>query len=172
MKIALTGAHKVGKTTLAEKLRESLPDYLFVPEPYVELEEQGFAFPEMPELEDFSVQLEHAIKQIGMDEPDVIFDRSPLDLLAYVYASGGAKASQKFYSKVQEAMEEIDLLIFVPLENPDIIDCPESELPLLRKQVNELLEEWIDGFDIETIAVRGTLAARERQVLETIVSLD
>lgn len=171
MKIALTGAHKVGKTTLAEKLLESLPDYLFVPEPYVELEEQGVDFPETPELEDFSVQLQHAIKRMELDEPDVIFDRSPLDLLAYVYASGGAKASQKFYSKVQEAMEEIDLLIFVPLENPDLIDCPESELPLLRKQVNELLEEWIDGFDMETIVVRGTLAARERQVLETIVSL-
>lgn len=171
MKIALTGAHKVGKTTLAGKLLESLPDYLFVPEPYVELEEQGFEFPETPELEDFSVQLQHAIKRMEMDEPDVIFDRSPLDLLAYVYASGGAKASQKFYSKVQEAMEEIDLLIFVPIENPDMIGCTESEFPQLRKQVNELIEEWIDGFDMETIVVRGTLAARERQVLETIVSL-
>ena len=44
MKIALTGAHCVGKTTLAEKLQASLRDYLFIPEPYVELEERGYDF--------------------------------------------------------------------------------------------------------------------------------
>lgn len=171
MKIALIGAHRVGKTTLAERLHTSLPDYLFVPEPYVELEEKGYEFSETPELEDFSAQLEYSIERIDLDEPDVIFDRSPLDLLAYVYATGGAKASQKFYAEVREVMNEIDLLIFVPLETPDLIACPESEFPQLRKQVNELLEEWIDDFDLETIVVRGTLADRERQVLETIVSL-
>lgn len=171
MKIALTGAHRVGKTTLAERLQASLPDYLCVQEPYVELEEKGHAFSETPELEDFSAQLEHSIERVEMDEPDVIFDRSPLDLLAYVYATGGAKASQKFYTDVREVMEEIDLLIFVPIEKPDLIACPESEFPQLRKQVNELIEEWINDFDLETIVVRGTLAERERQVLETIVSL-
>ncbi|WP_300666676.1 AAA family ATPase [Fluviicola sp.] len=171
MKIALTGAHKVGKTTLAEKLQESLPDYIFVQEPYVELEEKGIVFSETPELEDFSAQLEHSIERMDLDEPDVIFDRSPLDLLAYVYATGGAKASQNFYTKVREATEEIDLLIFVPVENPDIIGCPESEFPQLREKVNDLLEEWINDFDLETLVVRGTLAARERQVLETIVRL-
>ncbi|MNV12873.1 hypothetical protein D3C71_1034940 [compost metagenome] len=171
MKIALTGAHRVGKTTLAEKIQTFLPDYIFVQEPYVELEEKGYSFSETPELEDFSTQLEYAIEKICMDEPDVIFDRCPLDLLAYIFVIGGAKASQHFYTKVMEAMTEIDLLVFVPIENQDLIACPESEFPQLRKQVNQLLEEWIDGFDIETIVVRGTLTERTIQTLETINSL-
>lgn len=172
MKIAFTGAHLVGKTTLAEKLYESLSGTLFVPEPYKELEEQGQLFSETPNLEDLTLQLKHAIKQVEMDELDVLYDRSPLDLLAYIHVIGGAEASRSFYLKVKEAMDEIDLLVFVPIENPDRMDCPESEFPKLRKQVNDLLVEWIDGFDLETMTVSGTLAQRERQVIETIVNFD
>ncbi|MDF3029010.1 MAG: hypothetical protein K0S23_3317 [Fluviicola sp.] len=172
MKIAFTGAHCVGKTTLAEKLQTTLPDYLFIPEPYVELEEEGHIFSETPGAEDFSVQLEYAIERICIDEPDVIFDRSPLDLLAYLYVTGGAKASQNFYMKVREAMTEIDLLVFVPVEKPDLIDCPQSEFPELRQQVNELLHEWISDFDLETVDVRGTLAEREEQIIRKILELE
>ncbi|MNE20609.1 hypothetical protein D3C87_32700 [compost metagenome] len=168
MKIALTGAHRVGKTTLAEKLHVFLSDYILVQEPYVELEEKDYSFSETPELEDFSAQLEYAIERIGMDEPDVIFDRCPLDLLAYIFVIGGAKASQHFYTKVMEAMTEIDLLVFVPIENPDRIGCPESEFPQLRKQVNELLEEWINDFDLEIVQINGDLSERENQILRTI----
>ncbi len=171
MKIAFTGAHRVGKTSLAEKLLESLHDYLLVYEPYIELEERGALFSETPKLEDFSAQLEHAIETSSIDEPDVIFDRSPLDLLAYVYVVGGAEASKNFYMKVREAMTEIDLFVLVPIETPDVIGCPENEFPELRKKVNDLLEEWLEDFDVETITVTGTIAEREQQVLEAIIKL-
>ncbi len=172
MKIAFTGTHHVGKTTLAEKLHTSLPGSVFVPEPYTELEEKGHHFSETPNLEDISLQLDHAIKQLEMDESDVLYDRCPLDLLAYIHEIGGAEASRKYYLHVKEAMDEIDLLVFVPIETPDIIDCPDSEFPKLREKVNALLEEWIDAFDLETITVSGTLAERERQVIEAILRFD
>nr|WP_294860784.1 ATP-binding protein [uncultured Fluviicola sp.] len=172
MNIAITGAHLVGKTTLAEKLHASLRDYIYVREPYVELEEKGYSFSGTPILEDFSIQLDHAIENCSIDEPDMIFDRCPLDLFAYMYVIGGAKASQNFYTKVMEAMADIDLLVFVPIENPDLIGCPESEFPELRKKVNDLLEEWIDDFEIEIIQVSGTLAERENQVLRRFLELE
>jgi len=172
MKIAFTGAHLVGKTSLAEKLYESLSDSVFVPEPYVELEEKGHLFSETPNLEDLTAQLEYALERIEIDEPDVIFDRCPLDLLAYMHIIGGAEASRSFYLKVKETMDEIDLLVFVPVETPDRMDCPETEFPKLRKQVNELLEEWIDAFDLETITVKGDLAEREKQVIRIFLELN
>lgn len=52
MKIAILGAHLVGKTTLAEKLHEYLPDYEFYSEPYFELQEMGYAFSEVPTADD------------------------------------------------------------------------------------------------------------------------
>ncbi len=172
MKIAFTGAHRVGKTTLAEKIHALVPEFLFIPEPYLELQEEGHLFSETPSQEDLSLQLERALENVEIDELDVLFDRSPLDLLAYIHVIGGAETSRSFYLKVKEAMDEIDLLVFVPIEKPDEIGCPESEFPQLRKQVNNLLEEWLDAFDMDTITVSGTLAEREKQVIEAILRFD
>lgn len=172
MKIAFTGAHHVGKTTLAEKIHALAPEFIFIAEPYQELLEEGHLFSETPNPEDLSMQLERALENVEIDELDVLFDRSPLDLLAYIHVTGGAEASRKHYLQVKEAMDEIDLLVFVPIEKPDIIGCPESEFPKLRKQVNDLLEEWIDAFDLDTITVSGTLAEREKQVIEAILRFD
>jgi hypothetical protein len=171
MKIAFIGAHRVGKTTLAEKIGESLHESIFIPEPYVELEARGQLFSKTPGLEDFSIQLEHAIETSAIDEPDVIFDRSPLDLMAYVYVTGGATAARNFYSRVKEAIEELDLLVFVPIEQPDLIGCPDNEFPDLRKKVNDLIEEWTTGFDVEILTARGTLAQREEAVLRTVLEM-
>lgn len=172
MKIAFTGAHHVGKTSLAEKIHALVPEFIFIAEPYQELLEEGHLFSEAPNPEDFSIQLERSLENVEIDELDVLFDRSPLDLLAYIHVTGGAEASRGFYLKVKEAMDEIDLLVFVPIENPDIIGGTESEFPKLRKQVNDLLEEWIDAFDLDTITVNGTLAEREKQVIEAILRFD
>lgn len=168
MKIAFTGAHGVGKTTLAEKILESLPGYLFVPEPYIQLEEKGYTFPHPLQAEDFSNQLTYSIKQLDIDETDVIFDRCPLDLLAYLYETGDTKATQRFYTQVREAMNEIDLLVFVPVESPDVISGSEYEFPELRTKVDDLLHEWLEDFDIETIRVSGTINQREEQLLRRI----
>jgi hypothetical protein len=107
-----------------------------------------------------------------MDEPDVVFDRCPLDLLAYIYVIGGPEASKNFYMKVREAMTDIDLFILVPIEIPDLIGCPENESPELRKKVNDLLEEWISDFEVETITVKGTVAEREEQIIRRILEIN
>jgi predicted ATPase len=168
MKIAIAGAHRVGKTTLAEKLLEYFSQYELRPEPYYELEELGHAFSETPNFDDFIVQLEYSVKQISKSEDNVIFDRCPIDLLAYMKAINESENIESFCHKVQNIMQEIDLLVFVPIENPDLISCPESEFSELRHQVNEILNEWIWNFDIETIEVTGTLSARVDQVIKKI----
>lgn len=171
MKIAFTGAHGVGKTTLSEQIAGYLPGYLLLPEPFLQLEEKGHTFAYPPQAEDFSEQLRYSIEQTDIDETDVIFDRCPLDLLAYLYATGNIGETQRFYTRVREAMEEIDLLVFVPVENPDVIDSSTTTFPELRKKVNDLLQEWITDFDTETIRVQGTPRQREEQLLRRISEL-
>lgn len=171
MKIAITGAHRVGKTTLAEKLHENLTDYDFRMEPYFELEESGYEFSERPNVDDFLIQLEYSIKQIQPSDNNVIFDRCPIDFLAYIQAIDEIKNIQSLYNKVENIMKEIDLLVFVPVEEPDLILCQESDLPKLRYKVNGILDDWILDFGIDTITVKGTLLSRRDQVLGKISSL-
>jgi deoxyadenosine/deoxycytidine kinase len=168
MKIAITGAHRVGKTTLVEKLHENLPCYDFRMEPYYELEELGYEFSGKPNVDDFLKQLEYSIKQIQTSDSNVIFDRCPIDFLAYIRAIDNTKNIQSLYKSIATIMKEIDLIVFVPIETPDLILCQESDLPKLRYKVNEILNDWIGDFGIETIKVKGTLLNRQYQVLNKI----
>ena len=168
MKIAVSGAHRTGKTTLIEKLNEALPEYISRAEAYYELEEAGTVFSEIPVTDDFVVQLDYSITQVTTPGDHVIFDRCPIDMLAYVMASSESENFDfpSMYQRVQDAMNEIDLLIFVRIEEPDRVACRESDLPELRLQVNELLSDLIWDFNIDVIEVSGSVTERRNQVLE------
>jgi len=116
MKIAITGAHRVGKTTLAEKLQEYLVDYELRMEPYHELTELGYEFSEQPNVSDFLEQLDYSITQISTSDRNVIFDRCPIDFLAYIQAIDGSGNIQSIFNKVESIISELDLLVFVPIE--------------------------------------------------------
>lgn len=158
----------VGKTTLAEKLHESFPDYEFYPEPYFELQEMGFAFSEIPTEEDYMIQLEHSLKQILRSDKDAIFDRSPIDLLAYALVVDNTLNFSSVFTKIQNAIKEIDVFVWVAIEEPDRISCSDSNLPELRYEVNDLLGELIDDFEIEVIKVKGNLSERVNQIQNKI----
>jgi predicted ATPase len=168
MKIAITGAHRAGKTTLAEKLQENLAGFEYRMEPYYELEASGYEFADKPNVDDFLIQLEHSIKQIRKSNHPVIFDRCPVDFLAYLHALDETKNIQSLYNTIEGIITKIDLLVFVPIEEPDRIPCQESDLPKLRYKVNEILNDWIQDFGIETIKVKGTVPERLDQVLGRI----
>lgn len=162
MRIAVIGSHCVGKTTIVEELQKLLPDYEFYPEPYYELEEQGYLFSETPTVDDYIAQFEYSIKQIKISGDNAIFDRCPVDLFAYIQAVNESEDIQVFYQRIEAVLSGIDLLVFVPIEEPDRILC--SELPELRQEVNEILHDLIGDLDIETIEVSGNIAQRVNQI--------
>ncbi len=174
MKIAVTGSHKVGKTTLIAKLQESLPEYECRAEAYYELEEEGFLFSEIPVTEDYIKMLEHSIEQIySSDNNNVIFDRCPIDMLAYIQAVNESHDLniQSLYNRVQNAMSEIDLLVYIPIEKPDLIACHESELPQLRYKVDNILNDLIWDFNLEIVEVQGSPSDRRDRVIKRLLEI-
>ncbi len=168
MRIAIFGTHNVGKTTLVEELLKHLPEYAFEPEPYRQLEASGYEFSEKPSVEDLIEQFNFSAKRIPKSEDDVLFDRCVLDILAYIHVLDPRKNIESLFQTVQSLITEIDLFVFVPIENPDMITGHQTDLPKLRSRVNDLLIEWIDDLGIEVIQVRGTLSNRRNQVLAGI----
>lgn len=169
MRIAFTGTHRVGKTSLAEIIATSLPGYSFIQEPYRQLEEQGYEFAETPTIDDYITQFNLAIEQTAAARENILFDRCPLDLLAYIHALDKTKNIASLYVDMSEALSPIDLLVFVPIETPDRVHCPESDLPRLRYHVNDILEDWINDLPTTTITVKGSLENRKEQVLANIL---
>lgn len=171
MRIAVSGAHRTGKTTLIEELSRTLPAYAVVDEPYYLLEEEGHAFAEMPSLEDFELQLERSIQCIADSEDDQLFDRCPADMLAYLMTHSDSDGFdvKDWLPRVRSAMQWLDLIVFVPVEDPDRVVVSEPEESELRRRVDEELREIVVedrwDFGVEAIEVAGTSRQRARQVL-------
>ena len=169
MRIAISGSHLVGKTTLAEALANALPGHGFVPEPYYLLEEEGHEFAEMPSIEDFELQLERSIQCVQESGTDAVFDRCPLDILGYLVTHRDADAFQleEWMPRIREAVAKLDFIVFVPIEDPDRVAVPRSQARL-RSEVDRALSDLIldDAHDlgIEVVTVAGSHEARMREV--------
>lgn len=168
MIIAISGAHGTGKTTLAEALADRLKGFDLVEEPYWQLVEEGHAFSQPPTVEDYEAQLDRSIASILASEGDVIFERCPLDFLAYlaVHSDFLPFDPETRINELREATELIDLFVFVPIEDPDRI--PDIEFASIRRRVDDELRELAleDRFDlgVTAIEVSGSAAERARMV--------
>ncbi len=174
MRIAVSGTHFSGKTTLVEALSEVLPHYATLEEPYRLLEEEGHAFAELPSVEDFELMLVRSIEGLDESAQNSIFDRCPADILAYLLSHIDAEAFdlEKWLPRVQSAIRKLDLIVFLPIENPDRIILPLSEDVDYRERVDEELQEIIMenrfGFTADVLEVTGSLQTRVKRVLAHI----
>ena len=170
MRISISGSHRVGKTTMAEALAETLSGYELIPEPYHLLEEDGYEFSEMPSIEDFQAQLERSLQSVETSGPNVIFDRCAFDFLGYLltHQDVGAFRPETWMSRLRESVAKLDLIVFVPIEEPDRIVVPRSE-SRLRAEVDAVLRDILfensHRFEIEIMQVAGTPTARLQQVM-------
>jgi predicted ATPase len=177
MRIAVSGTHFSGKSTLVEELSRLLPNYLTVEEPYHLLVDEGHELSDPPSIEDFELQLKRSIEILEEDEPDVLFDRCPVDLLAYLltHEESDAFDLKRWLPRVRAAVETLDLMVFLPLERRDRIPLPTSEDAEFRMLVDEKLREILlessFGFEVDVLEVTGSLDERARQVITCLRSV-
>jgi len=174
MRIAISGTHFSGKSSLVQALSEALPKYTTVDEPYHLLQEEGYEFAELPSIEDFELQLERAIENLEETTPNVIFDRCPADILGYLLSHNDAEVFnlEEWLPRVQTAIKKLDLVVFLPIEEPDRIVLPVSQDAVYRKRVDDKLREVIleniFDFEVDVLEVSGNLQTRVERVLAHI----
>jgi hypothetical protein len=168
MRIAISGSHATGKSTLIGELALRLDDYAVFDEPFYLLENEGHAFEHPPSSDDFELLFARSVSLCHEQQAgNVLFDRSPADYLAYRAALDPDTSLTSWHAGAAQALATLDLVVLVPIEPLDRIHAPEA--PKLRRRVDRLLTEmfvegaW--GFDVPTITVHGTPAARAEQVL-------
>jgi len=172
MRIAITGTHGSGKTTLVEDFLAGHPGYRHVVEPYEAITDAGAIFSDPPTVADHVEQLEHSIASLrdNADAVDVIFERCPLDFLAYIDVLGRRLGEDGFdvdasRDEIAEALAGLDLIVYLPLPADDTMT---AELPKLQRAVDRELRTLLrdnplglleDGAPL-TITLRGTRAER------------
>jgi hypothetical protein len=152
VRIAICGTHTTGKSTLVAELADALPGHSVVPEPYEILEERGYVFAHPPTLEDYVVQLRQSLLSLRRKSPNLIFERSPLDLVAYLLASpdGTHFDLEGWRMPIMRALESLDLIVTLhpdPAHDPDL----QPEEAAFRFAVDNLLHDLVndDEFELE-----------------------
>ena len=152
MRIGISGTHGTGKTTLAEALCAHLPGHVTADEPYYLLEEEGHEFGFPPSLDDYRAQLACSLRTLGEPPalPRIVFDRTPLDYLAYMVATGADAAREADTPAVRSALASLDLIAITVITPETERVLPTPELPGLRSAMSEALLELVyaDPLDV------------------------
>ncbi|HEV7764084.1 MAG TPA: AAA family ATPase [Thermoanaerobaculia bacterium] len=182
MRIAVSGTHCSGKSTLIEDFLTAHREYLHEPEPYEWLQElYGEASPQEPGIDDFYRQLELSVERLRTYErgASVIAERSPVDFLAYILAVIDLGREGRDCAAVASAAElaatglaSVDLMVVLPLIDQDRIVVPEAEDVELREAMNDRLLDLVavDEYSLfasgkpRVIEIHGTRSQRLRQL--------
>ncbi|WP_370674842.1 ATP-binding protein [Pleomorphomonas sp. PLEO] len=182
MRIAVTGTHGCGKTTLIDDFISAHGNYESVPEPYWLLAQNGMPFADGPTTADLEEQLGQSCMLLleQAREKDLIFDRCPLDFIAYldiVSASEGFEwlPQGRLLNRIAKALASLDLIVFVPLLRLDEIGVP-IEYPQLRTKVDQRLKTMLRQDDLglledgpRIVEVSGSRAERVARI-ETLLN--
>lgn len=152
MRVAVSGTHCSGKSTLIDAFLSAHTDYVHEPEPYEALNDlYGEGFGAEPSADDFFRQLEYQIERLHQYRlgDRVIFERSPADFVAYLLAlndlgrdTADPAVTKQSITAAGNAVVLLDLIVYVPAAD---VPAPESEDPKLRRAVDARLEQILLG---------------------------
>lgn len=175
MRIAVSGTHCSGKSTLIEVFLSRHPDYVHEPEAYEALQE---SFGDEPSADDFFRQLEFQIerlKQYRLDDR-VIFERSPFDYVAYLQALLDLKRDNAELSLAEQAMdlardsiEFLDMIVYLPAHDVQI-HVPDEEDRELRLAMDRRLEDLLNRDQTRLLVEATGTTAQRLETLERALS--
>lgn len=165
MRIAISGTHCTGKSTLIDEFLRTHSEFVHEPEPYTVLvEDFGDEFAAEPCVEDFYRQLEFNVDRLRLHSRGerVIYERCPIDFLAYI-AVLDPKAIEPALSVVAESIHQLDRIVYLPLTDNDHMDV---EYPKLRKAVDRRLSAIYREDEFGIVSTTGV------EILEAIGSTE
>jgi len=174
MKIGITGAQSVGKTTLLNALRSEklFRDYAICDEVTREIKEMGFDINEAgSDLTQILIMQKHIVNVFMYD--NMLTDRTALDGLVYTtYLNMHKKVSDTTLKKAKVMYDRIisqyDYLFYIRPEFDIVDDGVRSIDPNFRDEISEIFEGFITELPREITIVSGSVRERLEQVMKYI----
>jgi len=156
MRLAISGTHCSGKSTLVEAFLLAHSQYIHEPEPYEQMQE---SFSSEPSAEDFLHQLEYHRERLQNYQPGdhVIFERCAVDFVAYLQAlielrrdTADVSVFEQAVDLAREAISLVDIIALLPANESEIY-VPAEEDPKLRATVDRNLERFLMDDELEIL---------------------
>lgn len=165
MRIAISGTHGTGKSTLIADFHARHPAFMVLGDPHTGAGASVDSF-----VDQFHATV-HRLQRIP-SSAHIIMERCPLDLLAYLEAwealgrQGTARTTGDLAELAAAAMESVDLLVLLPLTPADGIRIPESEDLDLRAETDAALMRLCDDIDLvpESVQVIEIAGSRDHRI--------
>jgi len=163
LRLAVSGSHSTGKSTLIAAFLAECPGYQHEPEAFESLADDiELTTSEGPTPDGLQALLEQTMLALSQYPPGalVVFERCPVDYLAYAAASRSwAKASvasflERFVSQVRRSLRSLDLIALVPVS----VTGPQArggEDPRFRQRVDEALRSALVDDDYGLLDDKG-----------------
>lgn len=178
MRIVVSGTHASGKSTLISDFSARRRGFGVWGDPYDDIDGEGLAVGPELFLRQFAVAEQ---RLLGLNAGvDVIAERGPVDMLAYLVALEELGRSafargwlEALAARAASAMAHVDLLVLVRLDPVRAIWVDEDEDPSLRDAMDIALADMVDDPDVTgdrpVLEVAGSRVARLAQV-ETAIA--
>lgn len=179
MRIVVSGTHASGKSTLISDFALRHPEFVVLPDPFELLDEAQDA----ASAASFAAQLRMSADRLepAVAPENAIAERGPIDFLAYLSALEDLTSAtlprdawERAVALTREAMQQVDLLVVLPLTPTDPIVVGTDEHPALRDAMNDALLDLLGdpdivGEDLEIVEITGD---RDRRLaaLEALIA--
>jgi len=186
MRLAISGTHCSGKSSLAEALLLAHREFTHEPEAYFQLQElYGESFSAEPSSDDFLQQLEYHNERLQQYQPGshVVFERCAIDYVAYLQAlidlkrhSADVVILKQSVDLARSAFQLLDIVVSLPA-NSSHIYVPDEEDLELRAAVDTNLERFLLNDELDLLSderpmvleVCGTIEQRLKMIDLAIV---
>ena len=159
MRIVTSGTHSVGKSTVVWDFLKAHPDYIREEEPYHALcDNYDIKFGEDSTRYCNGIQLFYSISRVQQyqsPQDKLIFDRSPVDYIAYsLYTAHYNQTDldmafvKSLVEAVRQALTCVDVLFFVSINQNHLVDIEDDGIRLI---IDEAYRSEVDAFFKETI---------------------
>lgn len=168
MKIAVTGAHGAGKTTLSKHL-SGRNNWRYIPESPFQALQAGFAINEHTSLET-EVWIFARQAEMELAEPPWIADKCMIDLFAYAdYFFNSDKALMNVLMRMTDAaVQNYETVVYCPIEFPIEDDGFRSLDPVFQLEIDKRIKNLLYRYGLPTINVTGSRDQRFAQVQQAL----
>jgi GTPase SAR1 family protein len=174
MKIGISGAQSVGKTTLLNALRSEkcFKDYAVRNEVTRTVKSYGIDINEAgSDVSQLLIMKEHIYNLVMFD--DMITDRTSLDGLVYTkWLRDQGKVSEDCYIETinvfKKTIDMYDYLFYIAPEFPIEADGVRSASEQWQTEIVDIFEDTILEFGVKVVRVSGSVRERVNIILNTI----